>query len=82
MRPASDATCSPDDPRVKCSGRWDAMLRGDFLYSFRAGGYVWSAFDGIEGGRLFTACPWCKHPLPDQGVIYRRLRAGILEDDG
>ena len=80
MRPAPDAVCSATDPRAKCVGRWDAGLRGEFLYSFRAGGYVWTAFGGIEGGRRFTTCPWCWRPLPNQGAIYRRLRAGIEED--
>lgn len=79
-RPNAAQRCSRTDPRVKCVGRWDAVLRGEFLYSFRAGGYVWNAFGGLDGGVVWKACPWCQEPLPNRAAIYRRLKAGIEED--
>lgn len=80
MQPPPDQVCSPVDPRVKCVGRHDAGLRNEFLYSFRAGGYIWEAFGGLKEGRIWKACPWCHQALPNQAAIYRRLKVGIQED--
>ena len=77
MRPADDAVCSSEDSRVKCVGRWDATLRGDFLYHFEAHGWLWTAF----ADRVFKRCPWCLHALPNQAAIYDRLRKGIAEEE-
>jgi hypothetical protein len=79
VRPAPEAVCSSSDPRLKCAGRHDAGLRGEFQYSFDAHGWVWSILDGRV--MLWTRCPWCKARLPDVGAEYQRLRHGIHEGE-
>ena len=78
-RPAPDAICSGIDPRVKCAGRHDAGLRGEFLFDFHAKGWVWSAFKD-DWRMVWDTCPWCKATLPNIAAVYARLRAGIVED--
>lgn len=71
--------CSSTDSRIKCAGRHDATIRGEFLFCFQAKGWVWRAFtDDYE--MVFSFCPWCKAPLPDLAAVYDRLRKGIAED--
>ena len=72
--------CSSTDPRVHCAGRHDAALRGDFLWSWKAKGWIWCAF--AEGrAMLWDRCPWCHERLPDLQAVYDRLREGIAEDE-
>jgi hypothetical protein len=78
-RPASDAVCSKTDPRLKCVWRWDASLRGEFLWDWDAQGWVWNILDGKV--MLWDRCPGCKSRLPNQAAVYRRLREGIGEED-
>lgn len=80
MRPPDDQKCDRKDPRVKCVGRWDATLRGDFRYDFTARGWVWAAFAG-DYVMVWPFCPWCKAKLPNIGAVYDRLRKGICEEE-
>jgi hypothetical protein len=67
-------TCSPYDPRVKCVGRDDVCRRGEFVYSFRAGGWVWRAFgDELVKYEAWLSCPFCGATLPTADMVYQRI---------
>jgi len=68
-------TCSPFDPRVHCVGRDDACRRGEFTYSFRAGGWVWTAFS--ECDEAWLSCPYCGETLPTADMVYQRIHDAI-----
>ncbi len=74
--------CDPYDPRIHCAGRDDACRRGDFLFSFRAGGWVWTAFgDELVRYEAWLSCPWCGETLPTADMVYQRIHDAVRGEE-
>ncbi len=70
--------CDSYDSRIKCVGRDDACRRGEFTYSFRAGGWVWTAFSECKA---WLSCPYCGETLPTADMVYQRIHEAIHGED-
>lgn len=75
MPPGPEAVCSPVDSRVSCAGRWAAVARGEFGYSFKHGGWLWQKSKTPD--MPWHVCPWCAHDLPSAELVYHRIRESI-----